>query len=302
MNSPLNINLSSKSRHHPAYTDSPVSMDYLPPHYSSSPRSSSPMPQTPLTYPVYTCVQASPDIGRNKTVHRYPEDYDDISARSGTSHQRYIAPIKSLYSSSGMSVHTSFTSHYDASYTSEDPNYLSRSVSLIESDVRQTCFAISSERGRWKSSPIPIKTYSRPSARVSSSSTSRPNPCEKTSKAMSNISPLKLTGKTSGPRAQHVHSSPTEWRRPSTASSISNFPRSPVSLGLPSKSEEPLLHRAASSSLPSSSPPMSPISIAPWMDMDDELEIDMLDSDDDFPKIDVCHTLISSSIRINSTS
>ena len=168
-----------------------------------------------------------------------------------------------------MSVYTSRTSHYDASYTSEGRNHLSRSVSL-ESDVRQTCFAISSERGRWKSSPIPIKTYSRSFA-CASSSTSRPNPSEKTS----------------DPRAQHVHSSPTEWRRPSTASSISDFPHSPVSLALPSRSEEPLLRRAASSSLPPSSPPMSPISIAPWIDMDDELEVDMLDSDNDFPKIDV---------------
>lgn len=270
--------------------------DYVPRNYSSSPLSSSPLPHTPFASsspPGYPRVQGSPDILGNKSAHGYPDEYDDISASWGPSHLRYLAPMKSLYSSNGMSTHTSRTtprtSYYDASYTSAGPNYFPRPVSPIETDeeefpdVRQTCFAISSERGRWKSSPIPIKTHSCPSA-WTSSPTSRPSTSEKGSKAKANLTPLKVTGKTSDPR----RSSPTEWRRPSTASSTSDFPHSPVSSTLPPRSEEPPFHRASSSSsLPPSSPPMSPISIAPLTDMDDELEVDMLDSDDDLPKIDV---------------
>lgn len=290
-------------------------MEYVPRNYSSSPLSSSPLPHTPFASsspPGYPRVQRSPDIVGNKSVHGYPEDYDDISASWGTDHQRYIAPMKSLYSSSGMSVHTSRTSqrtfNYDASYASEGPSHLPRPVSPIETDeeefpdIRQTCFAISSERGRWKSSPIPIKTHSRPSA-WTSSSTSRSNINEKASKAKSNLTPLKLLGKSSDARAPHDHSSPTEWRRPSTSSSISDFPHSPVSSTLPSRSEEPSLYRAASSSLPPSSPPISPISIAPLIDIDDELEVDMLDSDDELPKIDVRPKLqVSSVFELNSSS
>lgn len=164
--------VSNHSTSHPRYTQDTLSMEYVPRNYSSSPLSSSPLPHTPFASsspPGYPRVQRSPDIVGNKSVHGYPEDYDDISASWGTDHQRYIAPMKSLYSSSGMSVHTSRTSqrtfNYDASYASEGPSHLPRPVSPIETDeeefpdIRQTCFAISSERGRWKSSPIPIKTH-----------------------------------------------------------------------------------------------------------------------------------------------
>ncbi|KIM78857.1 hypothetical protein PILCRDRAFT_10796 [Piloderma croceum F 1598] len=266
---------------------------------SSSPASSSPLPPTPFASsspPAYPHIHASPAYLSRRGPSDYSDDYEDISALWPLARG---ARLNSLYASK----HAAFPSHSD-----DEPHWTSKSdasgLHVLENkhlspddtdeedeyeafgDIkRQTCFATSSERGRWKSSPIPIKTYSHPYA---STSLLTPRSIEET---MSGLAPLNITGKSNS----HTHS---QWRRPSTASSISEQSMSPTASTLPSWFQEP------SSPLPPSSPPTSPMSATFSMpESDDTTEEDMLvDSGDEHQSEHVSDTTNSQSLSLHDAA
>lgn len=263
--------------------DMPSLPSYSRNHSSSSP-SSSPLPPTPFASsspPGYPHVHRSPAYLHRTIPNDYGDDYDDISAlwplaRGGRFNSLYASKHAAFPSHSDDEPH--WTSKSDASNLHERVGIDNNHDDTDDEDEceafekRQTCFATSSERGRWKSSPIPIKTYSHPYA-SSSLSTSR-----SIDQTIPGLAPLNITGKSN---------SHTQWRRPSTASSISEH--SPTAATLPSFSQEP------SSPLPPSSPPMSPMSATFSMpESDDTTEEDMLvDSDNEHQLPDPTNSQVS---------
>jgi hypothetical protein len=243
---------------------------------SSSPVCSSPLPPTPVASsspPGYPRIQSSPGYLLRGDISQLNDDYDDISTVWGRAYQGRGGPLKRTYAP--IPAPFPLRSDSEPSWTSKsDVSGFDQHTILDDTDEedeyetfgdarRQTCFATSSERGRWKSSPIPIKTHSR----SVESASSRPN------EKVVNVN----TADASNSRAH------TEWRRHSTASPIPDTPESPIVPTLLSRSEEPLSRHQTSSPLPPSSPPASPMSIALSMpESDDTIEEDMLvDSDDE---------------------
>ena len=246
-------------------SSSPVSSPLLLTPFASSSPPGQPRVQKSSRYPMVG--DANDDI----------EDHDDISAVWGREYHGRGGPIRGIYTT--LPAAFPFHSHDQPSRTSKsdafqvkehvflDSHHLSPDDTDEEDEFeefgdlhRQTYFATSSERGRWKSSPIPMKTYSRPFASTSSRQTE-------------NMTKL---NKTANPNTRGRK----DQRRPSTASSISDIPNSPITQTLPSMSEEPFSRQQTSSPLPPSSPPTSPISIALSMPESDEEDM-LVDSDDE---------------------
>ena len=264
-------------------SDDILSFDLYNRNDSSSPMSSSTLPLTPFpssSPPGHPHIQSSPSYAVRRDIADYVEDSDDISTVWGRAHggpmDGIFGPIPAAFPPHSYGE-PSWPSKSDASmlrdhaildrrHLSPDDTDEEDQYEVLEEVQRQTCFATSSERGRWQSSPIPIKTYSR----ISTSTSVRPIE-DKTKKP--SLTRLNTTGK-SNSRA------PTDWKQPSTASSISDPQASPTALTLPSMSEEPPSRRHTP--LPPSSPPASPMSIAASMpDIDYITEEDMLQSSED---------------------
>lgn len=234
---------------------------------------SSPTLATPFASsspPGRTFIHSSRRMSGQTGVSDYSDQYDDISTTWGRSSRRYGGYNKDNYAAmpatprSYTSDGPSWTSELDAS--KGDRRVSERRYVVPDSDDEEAengChsrFALSSERGRWKSSPIPIKTHSRILSLPSTSPATRP--LEKSRKR-------KVSRQILGKPDFIVDAAP-ERKIPAP------FAFSPIG---PSRSRREL------SPLPPSSPPMSPVSIAQWMPEDDSNEEDMLiDDDDEIPQ------------------
>jgi hypothetical protein len=281
--------------------DMPVlDSDY--PNDPSSPIPSSSLPPTPFSSsspPAYPRVHRSSGIAVKNGLGEYIDDQDHISTVWSRGYPRRSGFLKGIYTSIPATLSSysddepPLASDIDASVFSDDLKHGNRGLSPDGTDgddedeefedVRQTCFAVSSERGRWKSSPIPMKTHSR-SYGSTSMSASRPirQPIfDKAASIKPNLTPFNLI---SGKSISRLPMSAVEWRRPSTGSSVSDLLHSPIARTSISKSEEPPERLRTSSPLPPSSPPMSPVSgIHSTFETDYTTEEDMLVDSDDEP-------------------
>ncbi|KZP34208.1 hypothetical protein FIBSPDRAFT_1035296 [Athelia psychrophila] len=247
---------------------------------SSSSVPSSPMLVTPFASsspPGQTYFPRSRRMSSQTAASDYSEPYEDISPAWGLhSHPNMGRPIKALYATMPPRHHAyssegpSWASEIDDERVGGSQEYTAPDSTDDEDDAENTChsrFALSSERGRWKSSPIPIKTYSR-ALPMTSSSAIIPSPKRGTKrncvrKVIDKSDSRKTVEKPTFPVA--------EANAPSTSA-----PRTPT--------------RAArmSSPLPPSSPPMSPESVAQAMpedEIDYTTEEDMLIDDDELPHL-----------------
>ena len=230
---------------------------------SSSSVPSSPMLVTPFTSsspPGRTYFQHARRLSSQTAASDYSEPAEDISPAWGASARPYTGhPIKALRIAPPPARHT-WGAHGPAwaSEMDEEPTGAKWADSSDDEDEDaengvHSRFALSSERGRWKSSPLPMKTYSRAPPRASTSAVSQPDTADKRSF-----------------RKLGVHSDPPVMD-PRASSPIAPAARA----------------MRLSSPLPPSSPPMSPVSVAHALPEDDyTTEEDMLvDDDDELPQL-----------------
>ncbi|KAF7977725.1 hypothetical protein HWV62_2788 [Athelia sp. TMB] len=231
---------------------------------SSPSAPSSPMLVTPFTSsspPGRTYFQHARRLSSQTAASDYSDPPEDISPAWGAAARPYAGhPIKALpparatWGAHGpawaaeMDTEPAGTAWADSSDEEED-----------EDGGVHSRFALSSERGRWKSSPLPMKTYSRAPPRASTSAAPPPAAAEKR-----NI------------RKLGVHSD-----LPRASSPVAPAART----------------MRLSSPLPPSSPPMSPVSVAHALPEDDyTTEEDMLVDDDAEPPQQSSKTKVSAPI------